>query len=129
MGAHDMIEPRSAVSRVEGVLTWLGGGHWRELGERYERSTHAVAGAVVLFGAVLAWLVAALVGSASTRWPLFAIVTLSLVLGLLVGAVARGIASGPDRGWPGIAGRAVVAVAVGVAVGELAALVVFSRSI
>jgi hypothetical protein len=129
MGAHDMIEPRSAVSRVEEVLTWLGGGHWRELGERYERSTHAVAGAVVLFGAVLAWLVAALVGSASTRWPLFAIVTLSLVLGLLVGAVARGIASGPDRGWPGIAGRAVVAVAVGVAVGELAALVVFSRSI
>jgi hypothetical protein len=129
MGAHDMIEPRSAVSRVEGVLTWLGGGHWRELGERYERSTHAVAGAVVLLGAVLAWLVAALVASASTRWPLFAIVTLSLVLGLLVGAVTRGIASGPDRGWPGIAGRAVVAVAVGVAVGELAALVVFSRSI
>ncbi|WP_445160377.1 DUF4407 domain-containing protein [Mycobacterium sp. Dal123C01] len=129
MGAHDMIEPRSAVSRVEGVLTWLGGGPWRELGERYERSTHAVAGAVVLLGAVSAWLVAALVASASTRWPLFAIVTLSLVLGLLVGAVARGIASGPDRGWPGIAGRAVVAVAVGVAVGELAALVVFSRSI
>jgi hypothetical protein len=129
MGAHEMIEPRSAVSRVEGVLTWLGGGHWRELGERYERSTHAVAGAVVLLGAVLAWLVAALVASASTRWPLFAVVTLSLVLGLLVGAVARGIASGPDRGWPGIAGRAVVAVAVGVAVGELAALVVFSRSI
>jgi hypothetical protein len=130
MGAHEMIEPRSAVSsRVEGVLTWLGGGHWRELGERYERSTHAVAGAVVLLGAVLAWLVAALVGSASARWPLFAVVALALVLGLLVGAVMRGIASGPDRGWPGIAGRAVVAVAVGVAVGELAALVVFSRSI
>lgn len=129
MGAHEMIEPRSAVSRVEGVLAWLGGGHWRELGERYERSTHAVAGAVVLLGAMLAWLVAALVGSASTRWPLFAVVALTLILGLLVGAVTRGIASGPDRGWPGIAGRAAVAVAVGVAVGELAALVVFSRSI
>jgi hypothetical protein len=129
MGAHELIEPRSAVPRVEGVLTWFGGGHWRELGERYERSTHAVAGAVVLLGAVLAWLVAALVGHASTRWPLFAVVALTLVFGLLVGAVARGIASGPDRGWSGIAGRAVVAVAVGVVVGELAALVVFSRSI
>ncbi len=129
MGAHELIEPRSAVSRVEGVLTWLGGGHWRELGERHERSTHAVAGAVVLLGAVLAWLVAALAVNASTRWSLLAIVALTLVFGLLVGAVTRGIASGPRRGWAGIAGRAIVAAAVGVVVGEFAALVVFSRSI
>ena len=53
----------------EGLLTWLGGGHWRELGERHERSTHAVAGAVVLFGAVLAWIVASLAVSESARWP------------------------------------------------------------
>ncbi|MEE6138364.1 DUF4407 domain-containing protein [Mycobacterium sp. 050128] len=129
MGAHGLIEPRSAVSRVEGVLAWLGGGHWRELSERHERSTHAVAGAVVLLGAVLAWLAAALAVNASARWPLIAIVALTLVFGLLVGAVTRGIASGPHRGWPGIAGRVVVAVAVGVVVGELAALVVFSGSI
>ncbi|CDO88730.1 hypothetical protein AWC29_10270 [Mycobacterium triplex] len=129
MGAHELIEPRSAVSRVEGVLAWLGGGHWRELGERHERSTHAVAGAVVLLGAVLAWLVAALAVDASARWPLIAVVALTLIFGLLVGAVTRGIASGPHRGRPGIAGRIVVAVAVGVVVGELAALVVFSRSI
>lgn len=126
MGAHEVIEPRSAVSRVEGVLAWLGGGHWRELGERHERSTHAVAGVVVLLGAVLAWLVAALAVNASTRWPLFAVVALTLVFGLLVGAVTRGIASGPRRG---LAGRALVAVAVGVVVGELATLVVLSRSI
>jgi hypothetical protein len=129
MGAHDLIEPRSAVSRVEGVLAWLGGGHWRELGERHERSTHAVAGAVVLLGAVLAWLVAALAVHASARWPLIAVVALTLVFGLLAGAATRGIASGPHRGWPGIAGRVVVAIAVGIVVGELAALVVFSRSI
>lgn len=129
MGAHESIEPRSAVSRVEGVLAWLGGGHWRELSERHERSTHAVAGAVVLFGAVLAWLVAALAVNASARWPLIAIVALTLVFGLLVGAVTRGVASGPRRGWPGIAGRVVVAATVGVVVGDLAALVVFSRSI
>src|ERR1700759_3995562 len=112
MNAHESTEPRSAGSRVEGVLAWLGGGHWRELGERHERSTHAVAGVVVLLGAVLAWLVAAFAVGASLRWPLAAVVALTLVFGLLVGAVTRGIASGPDRGWPGIAGRVVVAAAV-----------------
>jgi hypothetical protein len=129
MGAHEVTELRSAVSRVEGLLTWLGGGHWRELGERHERSTHAVAGAVVLFGAVLAWVAASLAVSESARWSVLAIVPLTLVFGLLVGAVTRGTASGPDRGWPGTAGRAAVAVAVGVVVSELAALVVFSGSI
>jgi hypothetical protein len=129
MGAHELNEQRSPVSRVEGVLTWLGGGHWRELGERYERSTHAVAGVVVLLGAALAWIVAVLAVHAATRWPLLAVVALTLVFGLLVGAATRAVASGPSRGGAGIAGRALVAVAVGVVVGEFAALVVFSRSI
>jgi Domain of unknown function (DUF4407) len=129
MSGHEFPEQRSAVSRVEGVLTWLGGGHSRELGERHERSTHAVAGAVVLFGAVLAWLVASLAVNESVHGSVWALAALTLVFGLLVGAVTRGIASGPARGWAGIAGRAVVAVAVGVVVGELAALVVFSGSI
>ncbi|KRT46017.1 hypothetical protein EI32_0854 [Mycobacterium tuberculosis] len=42
------------MSGIEGLLTWLGGGHWRELGERHERSTHAVAGVIVAVGAALA---------------------------------------------------------------------------
>ena len=129
MSAHEFTEPRSAVSRVEVLLTWLGGGHWRELGERHERSTHAVAGAVVLFGAVLAWLIASLAVSESARWSILAIAPLTLIFGLLVGAVTRGTASGPNRSWPGAAGRAAVAVAVGVVVGELAALVMLSSSI
>ena len=129
MCAQEFAEPRSFASRVEGVFTWLGGGQWRELGERHERSTHAVAGAVVVFGAVLAWLVAGLAVSESARWSMLAIVPLTLVFGLLVGAVTRAVASGPDRGWPGIAGRVAVAVAVGVVVGELAALVFFSSSL
>lgn len=129
MSAHEVTESRSATSPVGGPLTWLGGGHWRELAEGHERSTHAVAGAVVLFGAVLAWLVGSLAVSESARWPVLAILPLTLVFGLLVGAVTRGTASGPDRGWSGIAGRAAVAIAVGVVVGELAALVVFSASI
>jgi hypothetical protein len=129
MCAQEFSEPRSFGSRVEGLLTWLGGGHWRELGERHERSTHAVAGAVVLSGAVLAWLVAGVAVSESTRWPVLAIVPVTLVFGLLVGAVTRGTAGGPDRGRLGTVGRAAVAVAVGVVVGELAALVLFASSI
>ncbi|MDT5219452.1 MAG: hypothetical protein QOF15_1557 [Mycobacterium sp.] len=131
MRAHEFSEQRSVASRIATLLTWLGGGHSGELGERYERSMHAVSGAVVVFGAALAWLVATLAvrSSVPTSTPIWAIVALTLVFGLLVGAVTRGIASGPARGWNGIAGRAAVAVAVGVIVGDLAALVVFSGAI
>jgi hypothetical protein len=129
MSAHEVTESRSAASPVAGLLTWLGGGHWRELAERHERSAHAVAGAVVLLGAVLAWLVASLAVSESARWSVLAILPLTLVFGLLAGAVTRGTASGSDRRWPGTIGRAAVGIAVGVVVGELAALVVFSSSI
>jgi hypothetical protein len=111
------------------VLIWLGGGHRRELGERHERSTHAVAGAVVLSGAVLAWLVASLAVSESARWPVLTVVPLTLVFGLVVGAVTRGTAAGPNPGRVGLVGRAAVAAAVGVVVGELAALVILSSSI
>ncbi|MDT5136411.1 MAG: hypothetical protein QOD58_673 [Mycobacterium sp.] len=131
MRAHEFSEQRSFASRIAALLTWLGGGHSRELGERYERSMHAVSGAVVVFGAVLAWLIATLAvrSSVPTSTPIWAIVALTLVFGLLVGAVTRGIASGPAWRWSGIAGRAAVALAVGVVVGDLAALVVFSAAI
>lgn len=129
MRAHEIPEQRSVVSRIEALLTWLGGGHSRELGERHERSTHAVAGAVVVLGAVLAWLVAALAVGAAVPAPWWTVIASTLVFGLLVGAVTRGTAGGPAEGWPGIAGRGAVALAVGVVVGELAALVVFAGAI
>ncbi len=131
MCAQEVTEQRSALSPA-GMLTWLGGGQWREAGERHERSTHAAetgAGAVVLFGAVLAWLVAALAVSESARWSLLSVVPLTLVFGLLVGAVTRATTSRSNRGRPGVAGRAVVAAALGVVVGELAAMVLLSGSI
>ena len=129
MCAQEFAEPRSFGSRVEGLFTWLGGGHWRELGERHERSTHAVGGVVVLFGALVAWLVAGLAVTESARWPVLAVAAVTLVFGLLVGAVSRGVAGGPGHGRLGVAGRATIAVALGVVVGELAVLVVFSTSI
>ena len=40
-----------SANRIAQSLTWLGGGEWRELGERHERSTHVIVGVVVLLGA------------------------------------------------------------------------------
>ena len=118
-----------SANRIAQSLTWLGGGEWRELGERHERSTHVIAGVVVLLGAALTWLVSALAITGSTHAPMALTVPLTFASGLLVGAIARAIASGPTRGWSGVAGRAAVAVVVGVVVGELAAVVLFSGSI
>ncbi len=70
MCAHEYAEQRSAVSGIEGLLTWLGGGHWRELGERHERSTHAVAGVIVAVGAALAGLLASLAVSEAAQGPI-----------------------------------------------------------
>jgi hypothetical protein len=128
MSAHRRPELDDEVPPLEAVLTWLGGGDWRELAERHERSTHMIAGVVVLFGAVLAWLVATLAVAGTTDWPVVLVVPTTLVFGLLVGAVSRAIASGPRPGRPGVLGRAAIAVAVGLVVGELAAVVAFSGS-
>ncbi len=128
MCAHKAAERRSDFSPA-GLLTWLGGGQWRELDERHERSTHAVSGAVVLFGAVLAWLVATLAVSESARWSVLSVLPLTLVFGLLVGAVTRATTAGSRQGRAGVAARAAVAVALGAVVGELAAIVLLSGSI
>lgn len=122
MCARKTPEPRLAA-----WLTWLGGGQWHELGEHHERSAHAVAGVVVVLNAALAWLVATFAVAGSTRWQVPAVLPMTLVFGVLVGALSRAVASGPSRA--GLLGRAAVAVAVGVVVGELAALVVFAGSI
>jgi hypothetical protein len=111
------------------MLTWVGGGERRELDEQHERSAHAVAGVVVILNAALAWLVTTVAVVEATRWPVLAVVPFTLVFGVLVGAITRGIASGPISGLRAIVGRGLVAVAVGVVVGESAALAVFSGSI
>jgi len=56
-----------SANRIAETLTWLGGGEWREVGERHERSMHVTAGVVVLFGAVLAWLVSTLAITEATH--------------------------------------------------------------
>jgi hypothetical protein len=79
--------------------------------------------------AALAWLVATLAVTESTHWPVLPVVPLTLVFGVLVGVVSHAIASGPTRSWTSVLGRGAVALVVGVVVGELAAVVLFSGTI
>src|SRR6202012_2994055 len=129
MCAHKVTEPRTSGSQIEALLTWVGGGERRELDERHERSAPALPGIVVILNAALSWLVATLAVLEATRWPVLAIMPFTLVFGLLVGAITRGVASGPIRGLRGIGGRALVASAIGRAVGGVPTPAVFSRAI
>lgn len=97
---QEVIDPRPGPARAVDALIWLGGGHGREPGERHERSAHAVAGAVVALGAALAWLVATLAVCGSARATSLAVVPLTLIFGLLAGAVARGTVPGPTGAAP-----------------------------
>ena len=88
-----------------------------------------MAGVIVLITAALAWLVSATALAAAAQVPTGAAVAIGLFLALLVGVVSRAVAAGSTRSVPALAGRALGALAVGVIVGELAALVLFSGSI
>lgn len=132
MSAHKLAEPHVSGSPIASVLTWIGGGEHAELSahdERHERSAHVVAGAVVVLDAALAWLVSTLAVLAATPWPVLAVMPFTLVFGLLAAAITRGVASGPIRGRRAVAGRALLAAAVGIVLGEFAALALFSGSI
>src|SRR5579875_3384599 len=123
MCAHKMPEPRSSAAPVAAALSWLGGGHRSQLDRGRDQSTPALAGGVVVLGGLVAWLVAALAVGESARWPLPVVAASTLLFGALAAAATRATVSGqPDHGR-GIAGRAAVAVLVGVVVAELAALV------
>lgn len=128
MGVHRTSEVGPAASPIAAGLIWLGGGEQRDVAARHERSTLVSAGVVVLVTALLAWLVAAAALAEPASWPVAAVIAVTSVFGLLIGALSRAIATGAVRG-SGVAGRAAVAVAVGLVVGELAAVVVFSGSV
>ncbi|KUH67862.1 hypothetical protein AU184_22820 [Mycolicibacterium novocastrense] len=128
MGVHRNSEAGTGASPTASGLIWLSGGEPRDVSARHELSTLVSAGVVVLVTALLAWLVAASALAQSTSWPLATVIAVTSVFGLLIGALSRAIAARPVRG-SGVAGRAAVAVAVGLVIGELAAVVVFSGSV
>lgn len=88
-----------------------------------------VSRAITLLYGVLAALVAGLALAAATNWSSLAVASSAVVFGVLVAVVTRIAASGPIHGWTALTGRAAIAVAVGVVVGELAVLAVFTGAI
>ena len=128
MCAYHVTTQHAPVSSVEAWLTWVGGGERRELHERHERSSHAVAGVVVLATVALTWLVTTLAIAQATRFSLFAVLPFTLAFALLVGAVSRTTAAAPTRG---VARRGAVAVGLilGAMAGEFASLALLSGSI
>ena len=132
MCAHQIAEPRTPGSSISSLLTWLGGGDRLELNERHERSTHAVAGVIVLVNVVLTWLATTLAVIPTVHVSALVVVPFTLVFALVVGATARAIATGPTRGAAGRGATAlavVLVMALGGVAGEFAALALFSGSI
>ncbi|MPY97779.1 MAG: DUF4407 domain-containing protein [Actinophytocola sp.] len=120
------------ITRAGQLMVWFGGGHWRDLADRDERATYQLAGFVVLLNALMAWGVATatVFSVSSVAVPLAGVLTLPL--GLLVGAFGRVLASRLTRtrrfGLGDVAGG-LVAVLIGLVVGELAALALFAGPI
>ncbi|HEU0189762.1 MAG TPA: DUF4407 domain-containing protein [Mycobacterium sp.] len=110
------------------LLIWLGGGDAREPGESHEAATYALAGGVVLIGGTLTALVTA-AAVTGAHWPAWAVAAVSLLCGVLAGAVSRAIAGGPAGGWRNSLGRTAIAIAVGMVIAEPAALAVFAGTI
>lgn len=120
-------EPLSGLvlKRPGDMMVWLGGGDRRDIHEAAERSAYQSTGFVVLLAALAAWGVAtsAAVTAGGLRVP--AAAALTLLVGLLVGALGRVFATAPGRRGTLVA-LGLVAVLVGVVLGELAALAIFT---
>jgi hypothetical protein len=115
-------------ARPGNLMVWLGGGTWRDIEEPGERAGYQATGFVVLLAALVAWGVtaAAVVSVGALRAP--AALAATVVIGLLVGALGRVLASAPGRRGT-LVGLGLVAVLVGSVLGELAAVVIFGGSL
>lgn len=127
---------RSApLARTADVFLWLGGGSRLDIDENAERSAYQTAGCVVALNAVLAATVVSQL-AAQTGASVLPTIVLALVTGVLVGVLGRGLATAtgsPDasstRRGTTEAERALVAILLGVVLGEAAAVVVFAGAV
>ena len=110
-------------------LTWLGGGYAASSRDTHDRSAYQVTGLIVLLAGLLAWLVATVAVAGSTTVSVALIAPFTLVVGLLVGAIARTLAGGRPTRWYGLLGRGLIALFIGVVLGELAAIGIFSGAV
>ena len=87
------------------------------------------AGLITLFFGASAALVAGLALHVATGWPQPAVVSCALAFGVLAASLSWLVGRGPIPGPKAVAGRAAIAIAVGVVVGELTALAIFAGAI
>ena len=118
-------------ARLTTLLVWLGGGDWRDLGEPTERSSYLTTGLFVALDSVLACSVVGIAAAAGLPGWLFAVFA-----GLLVGLLGRTLASAPveraatrSRRLLGDLAKGLVAVLIGILLGELAALALFAGAV
>lgn len=122
-----------ALSSAGNLMVWLGGGSWRDIDDEAERSTYQTTGFVVALNAIIAWAVATFAVVSLSGVSAWAAMPFTLVCGVLVGAFGRIMASAAGgrglRRAMGDAAKAMIAVLIGIMVGELAALAIFSGPI
>jgi hypothetical protein len=118
------------------LMAWFGGGHWRDVSDRHERSSYQIAGLFVLLNAFIAWGVATFAGVGVSGTAFTDVLPFTVPWGIFVGAFDRSIAGFIPPYGAGIlrirrvlAARVAMAIVLGVIVGELANLWFFARPI
>lgn len=120
--------PDTLAGRFQSALVVLGGGHRGDLPEAEDRSTFALAGALVALVGLLSWLITTAALTQATSWPWPVATVAALPFGVIVAAVSRAIATGAAR-RNGLAGRIGVALVVGLVIGELLSTVLFADAV
>jgi len=121
------------------LMAWLGGGHWRDIADRHERSQFQISGFFVLLNAFIAWGVATLAATGLAEVAFTDVVLYTIVWGMFVGAIDllvaryvrdRGAGRRRIRLLPaGLMVRVAMAVVLGVVIAEFANLAIFKDPI
>src|SRR4051794_23730382 len=117
-------------------MAWLGGGHWRDIADRQERSSYQLAGLFVLLNSFIAWGVATFAAVGATATTFEAALPYTIPWGIFVGAFDRTIAGyvpphgASTRQVRRVMGtRIAMAVLLGIIIGEFANLWFFRNPI
>lgn len=118
------------------LMAWLGGGHWRDIADRQERTSYQLAGLFVLLNSFIAWGVATFAAVGITATTFESALPYTIPWGIFVGAFDRTIAGYvPQHGAAAwqirrvMATRVAMAVLLGVLIGEFANLWFFRNPI
>ncbi|MBW0088484.1 DUF4407 domain-containing protein [Pseudonocardia sp. KRD-184] len=117
-------------------MAWLGGGDWREIEDRTERSTFQMSGFFVVLNALIAGVTMGLAITGAVRTSAWAALPAIVLWALFVGTFDRAISTKIDdpeqprwRRTGGYLVRGLFTIVIGVIVAEAAGLTIFASSI